>query len=46
MNTPADIPSPAPGSATPARPVVPPFVWSFARHETFQTCLRRYWYSY
>lgn len=45
MNTPADTPAPAPSPA-PARPAAPPFVWSFARHETFQTCLRRYWYSY
>lgn len=47
MNTPADTSTPAPAPApAPARPAAPPFVWSFARHETFQTCLRRYWYSY
>ena len=33
-------------SNTPPRSAAQPFVWSFARHETFQTCLRRYWYSY
>ena len=37
-------------AASPAAPAplppVPPFEWSFLRHETFQTCLRRYWYAY
>jgi hypothetical protein len=37
-----------PATVHPANPAaaVQPFVWSFARHETFQTCLRRYWYAY
>ena len=32
-------PAPAPADA-------PPFEWSLARHGTFQTCLRRYWFAY
>lgn len=41
---PNDTTPAAPAAGT--RPPAPPFVWSFARHETFQACLRRYWYSY
>ena len=42
--TPNDTTPAAPAAGT--RSPTPPFVWSFARHETFQACLRRYWYSY